>query len=98
MLEAGQDEDAKDYLEATISLANNPEVKPEVKPEVRNPGAAHCLYAQLLEKQAQESPGINQIREQWQQCKDLIKLRLGQEQINTEEYQWLYEARQKTKK
>lgn len=93
MLEAGQYEDAQDYLEAAIGLANSSEVKPYVK----NPGAAHCLYAKLLEKQATESPDLNQINEQWQQCQDLIQLRLAEEQINTEEYQWLYEAKQRLK-
>jgi Tetratricopeptide repeat len=97
MLEVGHDEDAQDYLEAAIELAN----KPEVRDYVKNPGAAHCLYAKLLEKQAKKSPDINrqqivvQTKKEWQQCKDLIQLRLSQEEINTEEYQWLYEARQK---
>ena len=82
------------FLSAAIGLANNP----EVKPYVRNPGAAHCLYAKLLEKQPKELTNINQIKEQWQQCQDLIRLRLAEEQINTEEYQWLYEAQQQFKK
>lgn len=96
MLEAEQDEDAEAFLWAAISIANDPEVKSYVK----NPGAAHCLYAKLLEKQAKKSLGINrqqlvtQTKEEWQQCQDLIQLRLAQEEINTEEYQWLYEAKQ----
>ncbi len=100
MLEAGQEEEAEIFLSAAIGLANNP----EVKPYVRNPGAAHCIYANLLEKQAKKFPDINQpqlvaqIKKQWQQCQDLIQLRLANEQINTEEYQWLYEAQQQLKK
>jgi hypothetical protein len=97
MLEAEQDEEAEVFLTAAIGLANSPVVKPYVK----NPGAAHCLYAKLLEKQAKKSPKleqaqlVNQTKQEWQECKDLIQRRLAQEQINTEEYQWLYEARQK---
>ena len=99
MLEAGQDEEAEIFLSAAIGLANNPEVKPYVK----NPGAAHCIYAKLLEKQAKKSPDIDrpqlvtQAKKQWQKCKDLIQLRPAEEQINPEEYQWLYEAKQKLK-
>lgn len=97
MLEAKQDEDAELYLNAAIGVANNPEIKSYVK----NPGAAHCLYAKLLEKKAKKFPDINrqqlvtQTQKEWQQCQDLIQLRLAQEEINTEEYQWLYEAKQK---
>jgi hypothetical protein len=97
MLEVEQNEDAEILLSAAIGVANNPEVKPYVK----NPGAAHCLYAKSLEKQAKKTPDlkqanlVNQTKKQWQECKDLIQLRLAKEQINTEEYQWLYEARQK---
>lgn len=99
MLDVRQDEDAEVFLSAAIGLANNPEVKPYVK----NPGAAHCIYAKLLEKRVKESPDINQpqlvaqTKKQWQQCQDLIQKRLAEEQINTEEYQWLYEAKQKLK-
>ena len=94
LLEAEQGEEAETWLSAAIGLANSPEVKPYVK----NPGAAHCLYAQLLEKQVRESSGSDRTKEQWQKCKALIQKRIAQEQINTEEYQWLYEARQKTDK
>ena len=109
MLEAGQDEEAEIFLSAAIGLADSlkdsfKNIKPDASSPVRNPGAAHCLYAKLLEKRVKESPNINQsqlvnqTKEQWQKCQDLIQLRLAEEQINTEEYQWLYEAQQKFKK
>ncbi|MDJ0546409.1 MAG: hypothetical protein PX637_19145, partial [Microcystis sp. M53601_WE4] len=47
-------------------------------------GAAFCIYAQLLEK---EDKKLSQ--ENWRKC---LKLAEGRE-INTEEEQWLYEAR-----
>ncbi len=108
MLEAGQDEEAEIFLSAAIGLADSlkdslKNIKPDASSPVRNPGAAHCLYAKLLEKRVKESPNINQpqlvnqTKEQWQKCQDLIQLRLAEQQINTEEYQWLYEARQKLK-
>ncbi|MEL6442200.1 MAG: tetratricopeptide repeat protein [Cyanobacteria bacterium J06621_8] len=91
MLEAGQDEEAEIYLDAAIGLAN----ATQIIPYVRNPGAAHCLYAQLLEKQAQQSASSNQIEQEWQKCQDLIQKRLAKEPINVEEYKWLHEAKQK---
>lgn len=91
LLEAEQDEEAEIMLSAAIGLANDP----ELKPYVRNPGAAHCLYAKLLEKQTKQSLDTHQINNEWQNCKDLIQKRLAKEPINTEEYKWLYEAKQK---
>ena len=88
LLETEQYQEIEIWLSAAIGLANNPELKPYVK----NPGAAYCLYAKLLEKQDPNSP---EIKQQWHECKNLIQSRLGEEQINTEEYQWLYEAKKK---
>lgn len=88
LLETEQFEEAHIWLSITMGLANDS----KIKLYVRNPGAAHCLYAKLLEKQDPSSPEIQQ---QWQNCQDLIQLRLAKEQINTEEYQWLYETKEK---
>ncbi|MGK7895358.1 MAG: hypothetical protein AB4372_17495 [Xenococcus sp. (in: cyanobacteria)] len=62
---------------------------------MRNPSAAHCLYAKLLEKQDRNSPDN---KKEWEKCKDLLQLRLTEEQINTEEYRWFYEAKEKRQK
>lgn len=88
LLETKQFEEAQIWISIAMDLANDSKIKLHVK----NPGAAHCFYAKLLEKQVPNSPEIQQ---QWQNCQDLIQLRLGQEQVNSEEYRLLYEAKEK---
>ena len=77
-------EDAVPNLLVAIGIAENP----AYQKFIRNPGAAFCIYAQLLEK---EDKKLSQ--ENWRKC---LKLAEGRE-INTEEEQWLYEARKKIK-
>ena len=77
-------EDAVPNLLVAIGIAENP----AYQKFIRNPGAAFCIYAQLLEK---EDKKLSQ--ENWRKC---LKLAEGRE-INTEEEQWLYEARKKLK-
>ena len=94
---AKQYEEARDELKVAIRLAEKDEKS------IRNPGSAYCLYAKALEVQIDNSIEIErakllaEVQENWQQCKDLIQKRLGKGTINTEEYQWLYEAKQKSK-
>jgi len=77
-------EDAIANLLVAISIAKNP----AYQKFIRNPGAAFCIYAQLLEK---EDKKLSQ--ENWRKCLNLAEGRI----INTEEEQWLYEARKKIK-
>ena len=80
-------EDAIPNLLVGISIAENSEYQ-EV---ITNPGAAYCIYAQILQKQEDKSP---QAKENWQKCEELISKRKAAGDINAEEDQWLYEARQ----
>lgn len=103
LLETEQNEEAEIILSAAAKLAEDS----QLQPFIRNPGAAHCLYAKLLEKKAKKPSNNEVIKEKWQKCGKLIRSRLGAEKqtddneyiviesINAEEYQWLYEAEQK---
>ena len=69
---------------------------------IDNPGAAYCLYAQLLEQAeakslaTQPSQQTSQAKRYWQECRELIEKRLASgEEINPEEDSWLYEAKKK---
>ena len=86
-----RDEDAMRYLLPAIGIAKNP----KYQKHIRNPGAAFCLYAQVLQNKDRQS---SQAKPNWQQCRELIELRLAAgETINSEEDGWLYEAKQKLK-
>lgn len=81
-----RNEDAIPNLLIAISIAENP----DYQKYIRNPGAAYCIYAQLLQKQDQKS---SLAKENWRKC---LKLAEGKV-INAEEEQWLYEARKQLK-
>jgi tetratricopeptide (TPR) repeat protein len=78
-LEQKQYDDAKDLLTEAIALSERPEA---VKVGV-NPSSAHCLLAQVLERQKQGAIAA------WRQCQDLAT------GMNPDEDAWLYEAQQK---
>lgn len=81
-----RNEDAIPNLSIAISIAENP----DYQKYIRNPGAAFCIYAQLLQKQDKKS---SLAKENWRKCLKLAEER----EINTEEEQWLYEARKQLK-
>lgn len=81
-----RNEDAIPNLLIAISIAENP----DYQKYIRNPGAAFCIYAQLLQKQDKKS---SLAKENWRKC---LKLAEGKV-INAEEEQWLYEARKQLK-
>ncbi|NEQ63711.1 MAG: tetratricopeptide repeat protein, partial [Moorea sp. SIO4A1] len=84
-----RDEDAIAYLSPAIAIAKNH----KYQKYIRNPGAAFCIYAQVLQNQDKQS---SQAKENWQQCRKLIESRRAAgEIISPEEDQWLYEAKQK---
>ncbi|MDJ0846201.1 protein kinase domain-containing protein [Crocosphaera sp.] len=79
-------EEAKNYLSMAIGIANHPDYQAVIP----NPGAAYCLYAQLLPQDSPES------QKNWQKCQQLIELRLAAgSRINAEEDTWLYEAKKR---
>ena len=75
-------EDASLNLAAAIGISKNPEARQYIP----NPGAAHCLLAQVLEKQKESS---QKALSQWQKCIDLGSI------TNPDEDEWLHLARQK---
>ncbi|NEO45497.1 MAG: hypothetical protein F6K55_15735 [Moorea sp. SIO4A3] len=86
-----RDDDAMPYLRIAISIAKNP----KYQKDIRNPGAAFCIYAQVLQNQDKQS---SQAKENWQECHQLIESRLSAgETLNFEEDRWLYEAKQQLK-
>lgn len=80
-----RNEDAIYNLLIAIGIAKNP----DNEKYIRNPGAAYCIYAQVLQKQEERS---SQAKQYWQQCRQLIESRTGPI-MNTEEDKWLYEAK-----
>ncbi|MEG4803070.1 hypothetical protein QUB63_24650 [Microcoleus sp. ARI1-B5] len=78
-LEQGRYEEAQQTLQAAIGIAQNPKT---IK-YIDNPGAAHCLLAQVLDKQKQASA-----LEQWQKC-----CQLGS-RLNPDEDTWLHLSHQ----
>lgn len=78
----GRNEEAQQTLLAAISIAENPQA-PE---SIRNHTSAHCILAQVLDKQKQ--PGAIA---QWQEC-------CQGSQLNIEEDAWLHLAHQRLKK
>ena len=90
-LKQNRDRDAIPNLLIAIGIASNP----AYQDVIRSPGAAYCIYAQLLQKQNDKSP---QVKENWHKCEDLISERKAAgDDINAEEDNWLYEARQQLK-
>jgi len=82
-LEQGRYEEARQTLQAALGIANNPEA---VK-YISNPGGAHCLLAQALDKQKQPTA-----LEQWQKC-----CQLGS-RLNPDEDTWLHLSHEKLSK
>jgi len=82
-LEQGRYEQAQQTLQAAIGITKNPEAAGYIE----NPGAAHCLLAQVLEKQKQ-STAI----EQWHKCAELGS------RLNPDEEDWLYKAQERIQK
>lgn len=78
-LEQGRNEEAQHNLQAATGITKNREA---VK-YIRNPSAAYCLLAQVLEKQKQTA------LEQWQQCAQLGSI------LNPDEDNWLHIAQEK---
>jgi len=76
-------EEAQQILQGAIGITNNP----ETAKYIRNPGAAHCILGQVLERQKQPTA-----LEQWQKC-----CQLGST-LNPDEDTWLHLAQQKLKK
>ena len=86
-----RDEDAVPYLLTAINIAK----EPKYQKYIRNPGAAFCIYAQVLQNQDKQ---FSEAKQYWQQCRQLIESRLAAgETINPEEDRWLYEAKQQLK-
>ncbi len=87
-----RDEDAIRYLLTAIKISEKIAKEAKDEPIIRNPGAAFCLYAQVLQNKDKQS---SQAKRYWQQCRQLIESRLAAgETINPEEDRWLYEAKQ----
>lgn len=82
-LEQGRYKEAQQTLQAAIGIAQNPNATKYID----NPGAAHCLLAQVLDKQKQASA-----LEQWQKC-----CQLGS-RLNPDEDTWLHLSHQKLAK
>lgn len=80
--EQGRDEEAQVNLQAAIEIANIP----ENSKYIRNTGSAHCILAQVMERQKQATA-----IEQWQKC-----CQQGSTLI-AEEDTWLYLAQKKLK-
>jgi tetratricopeptide (TPR) repeat protein len=82
-LEQARYPEAQEKLKVAIDLAN----RPEVDKYITSRGAAHCLLAQVLEKQKQSTA-----LEQWRKCADLGST------LNPDEDTWLYLAHKKLRK
>lgn len=82
-LEQGRYEEAQQTLQAAIGITNNP----EATKHINNPGAAHCLLAQVLQKQKQLTALL-----QWQKCSDLGS------SLNPDEDSWLHLANKQLRK
>jgi tetratricopeptide (TPR) repeat protein len=82
-LTQGRYEEAQQSLQAAIGIANNPKMTKYIS----NPGSAHCLLAQVLDKQ-KKSISL----QEWQKCSELGS------RLNIDEYMWLHLANEKLKK
>ncbi len=83
--EQGRYDEAQQALQIAIGIANNPEVAKFID---KNYGSAHCLLAQVLEKQKQSTA-----LEQWKKCSEF-----GSKLNSDEEDTWLHLANQKIHK
>ncbi|NES99565.1 MAG: tetratricopeptide repeat protein [Sphaerospermopsis sp. SIO1G1] len=83
-LKQGRNEEAQQNLQAAIGITKNPE---SVK-YIKNPGAVHCLLAQVLENQPTTQKPAKALQ-QWQKCAQLGST------LNPDEDTWLHIARQK---
>lgn len=79
-LQQGWYAEAQDTLQKAIEISSNP----EVEPYILSLGSAHCLLAQVLDKQKQLAA-----LEQWQQCCQLS------DNVNPDENTWLPMAAEK---
>ncbi|MDJ0536300.1 MAG: hypothetical protein QNJ70_28070 [Xenococcaceae cyanobacterium MO_207.B15] len=93
-----RDEEAKIYLKIAVGIASNP----EIAKYIRNPGAAYCLLAQVLERQQAKSKTVKpksqsvEIHQSWQKCLKWNEERLAAgENISQYEDNWLYKAKKK---
>jgi tetratricopeptide (TPR) repeat protein len=82
-LQQGRYGEAQQALQSAIGIAGNP----DLKNDIRNPGAAHCLLAQALEKLNQSTA-----LEQWRQCSQFGS------KLNADEDTWLHLANEKLSK
>lgn len=83
--EQGRDNLALPPLQSAIGIANTP----EAKGHVRNPGAAHCLLAQVLERQKKPEALL-----QWKLCSNPGSVTNPEDpEMDT----WFYLAQQKLK-
>ncbi len=81
------DEEAGIFLQKAVEIAD----RPEIAKYIRNPGAAQCLLAQVMERQK-----LPEAMAHWRQCQKLIgQRRTAGEQINPEEDSWLFIASKK---
>ncbi|MGK7928792.1 MAG: hypothetical protein AB4290_26735 [Spirulina sp.] len=86
-----RDEEAIPYLTIAMGIAKDQRYQQHIK----NPGAAFCIYGQVLQNKDRQS---SQAQQYWQQCHQLIESRLAAgETINPEEDRWFYEAKQQLK-
>ncbi|NEQ76941.1 MAG: tetratricopeptide repeat protein [Okeania sp. SIO2C9] len=84
-------DDSVAYLLPAMAIAKNS----KYQQYIRNPGTAFCIYTQILSRTNKPS---SKVKENWQQCRQLIESRLAAgETINSEEDEWLYEAKQQLK-
>lgn len=89
-LKQGRNKEAKQHLQAAIGIAQ----RKEVAQYISNPGSAHCLLAQVLDKQEQKAvmPTASSPHAEWQKC-----CQLGS-RLNEDEDEWLYMAQKKLQK
>ena len=80
-----RNEDAIPNLLIAMGIAKNP----DYEKYIRNPGAAYCIYAYVLQKQDERS---SQAKQYWQRCRQLIESRTGSIMSN-EDDKWLNEAK-----
>lgn len=85
-LKQNRHEEAQKYLRAAIGFANSPEAKDYIP----NPGAAHCLLAQVLENL--EKKQASAALKQWEKC-----VQFGSRE-NADEDAWLHLAQEKLNK
>ncbi|NEN92591.1 MAG: hypothetical protein F6K48_28310, partial [Okeania sp. SIO3H1] len=63
-------DDAMAYLLPAMAIAKNS----KYQKYIRNPGAAFCIYSQVL---LRTDKSFSKVKENWQQCRQLIESRLA---------------------